>query len=202
MKRMKTLVVVDFQRDFCNNKGSLYVEGAEQAEDSIVKHIYTDNEIGEVIFTVDWHTPKHCSFKNNGGMWVPHCVQYSEGAGISQKLINACMDKNLPIKIFKKGNIDNEEEYGAFNKIGLIVDRKQIYVAVNNMAGDSSLKFEYSDVEVCGLAGDYCVKETMSILVNSNKIVNLYAFTDGIASIDGGKIFNEFLDSYPQIKRI
>ena len=112
------------------------------------------------------------------------------------------MDKNLPIKIFKKGNVDNREEYGAFDKIGLIVDGNKIYVAVNNMAGDSSIKFEHSDVEVCGLAGDYCVKETMAILLNSNKIDNLYAFMDGIASIDGGKAFNEFLNIYPQIKKI
>lgn len=198
---MKTLVIVDFQRDFCNNKGSLYVNGAEQAEDAIVKHIYSDNEIGEVVFTVDWHSPKHCSFKTNGGIWPPHCVQYSEGAGISQKLINACMDKNIPIKIFRKGNVDDKEEYGAFDKIGLIVTGDHIHVALCNMAGDSRISFEYPNVEVCGLAGDYCVKETITMLLNSHKISNLYAFMDGIASIDGGKTFNEFLDTNTEIKK-
>ena len=29
---MKTLIIVDFQKDFANKAGSLYVNGAEQAE--------------------------------------------------------------------------------------------------------------------------------------------------------------------------
>ena len=38
-KKTKTLVVIDFQKDFCNPNGSLYVPGAEEAEQAIVDYI-------------------------------------------------------------------------------------------------------------------------------------------------------------------
>ena len=101
---MKTLIIVDFQYDFCNPNGTLYVPGAEEAEEAIVKHIQEDDEIGNVVFTLDWHPSNHCSFIINGGQWPVHCLQYSEGASISQKIMNACIEKKLPIKFFLKGD--------------------------------------------------------------------------------------------------
>ena len=39
---MKTLVVIDFQKDFANPNGSLYVPGTERAEDGICSYIQVE----------------------------------------------------------------------------------------------------------------------------------------------------------------
>ena len=200
---MKTLVIVDFQRDFANNKGALYVPGAENAEQKIISYINNNHsDISDVIFTIDWHSPNHCSFKNNGGMWPNHCVQYTEGAGIVTDLMNICLYYNLPIKIFKKGNVDNIEEYGAFHEIEKYEEGDNMDIVTTNIAGDDTIIFENKDVVVCGLAGDYCVKTTIDNLLQCEDL-NVSAFIDGIASIDGGKTFDQFVkDMNLKIERV
>ena len=46
---------------------------------------------------------------------------------------------------------------------------------------------------VCGIAGDYCVKETLKNLYEKSPN-NIFVFEDGIASIDGGKALNEYVE--------
>lgn len=192
---MKTLVIVDFQKDFANPSGSLYVNGSEQAEVAIVNYI-TENakDLLDVIFTVDWHSPNHCSFKKNGGIWPVHCVQFSEGAGISDKIIQACISHNLNIKVIKKGNCDDTEEYGAFQYMWKPTSVN--YIKVSNEANQEQY-LECSDLVVCGIAGDFCVKETLSNLLKHNKNqdlnLNIEVLRKGIASIDGGETIDNFI---------
>ena len=202
---MKTLVVVDFQKDFCNPNGSLYVPGAEKAEFAIADYIENNyKDILNVLFTVDWHSPNHCSFKKNGGIWPVHCVQFSEGAGISDKIIQACISHDLKFSVFKKGNNDITEEYGAFQYIG-ISGREGIIVR-NECSQE--LVIPNTEFVVCGLAGDYCVKETLNNLIQFNKsqkefksinknalMLNIEVFKDEIASIDGGKKLELFINN-------
>ena len=79
MKEKVTLVVVDFQYDFCLLGAPLYVPGSDKALWNI-SHLIENNKVGRVIFTADWHPSNHCSFKKNGGQWNEHCVQFSKGA--------------------------------------------------------------------------------------------------------------------------
>lgn len=192
---METLVIIDFQKDFKN--GTLPVPNADIAEQAIVNYI-NDNysKISDVVFTVDWHSPNHCSFKKNGGIWPEHCVQFSEGAGISDKLMKVCMDHNLTIKVFKKGNVDDEEEYGAFEYIGNYGFKDgNVDIIVNNMAHKNTLHFDTANAVVCGLAGDYCVKESITNLMKYRGPVefNISVLKDGVASIDDGTTFNNFV---------
>ena len=83
----KILIVVDMQNDFCLESGSLYVKGATPVLWNIEDLIYKEN-FEEVWFTVDWHEPNHVSFKDNGGEWPVHCVQYSQGAAINDCLMS------------------------------------------------------------------------------------------------------------------
>lgn len=190
---MKTLVIVDFQKDFCRSSGSLYVKGSEEAEQAIIDFINKNTkDINEVIFTVDWHSPNHCSFVKNGGTWPMHCVQFTEGAGISDNIMKACIDNNITVKVFKKGNCDDTEEYGAFNYMWKY-DQNDYLKTVNE--ANQHIYIESSDIIVCGIAGDYCVKETLLNLIRHQEQIpiNIEVFVNGIASIDGGTSLMELI---------
>ena len=90
MKEKVTLVVVDFQYDFCLLGAPLYVPGSDKALWNI-SHLIENNKVGRVIFTADWHPSNHCSFKKNGGQWNEHCVQFSKGAAIHDLLLYGCI---------------------------------------------------------------------------------------------------------------
>ena len=198
---MQTLVVVDFQKDFANLNGSLYVKGAEKAKKAIIDYININHDsIYDVIFTVDWHSPNHCSFKKNGGEWPVHCVQFSEGAGIDDDIMKLCIDYGIKVKVLTKGNIDEIEEYGAFEYIEHYVNPTHDYediVIAQNEARNSSAEFGTFNLVVCGIAGDYCVKSTIENLIKErpNQPVELQisVLKEGIASIDGGKILDEYV---------
>ena len=51
---------------------------------------------------------------------------------------------------------------------------------------------ENEDVVICGLAGDYCVLETIKALIDLKPIIML----DGIASIDGGEKLNNYIKEH------
>lgn len=77
MEKKTTLVVVDFQYDFCLLGAPLYVPGSDKALWNI-SHLIENKKVDRVIFTADWHPANHCSFKRNGGEWNDHCVQHGE----------------------------------------------------------------------------------------------------------------------------
>ena len=194
---MKTLVVVDFQRDFYHQDGSMHVKGAEDAEDAIVNYINEHaSELSDVIFTVDWHSPNHCSFIPNKGEWPIHCVQFTEGAGINNRIFLTCVNKNIPVKIFKKGNIDSLEEYGAFAYVKHhVINGDTDIVVAQNEAQNSTVEFGSFNIVVCGIAGDYCVKNSIDNLIHNNCPVELQVsvLKEGIVSIDGGQILDEYI---------
>ena len=41
---MKSLIIIDFQNDFCQPSGSLYVKGAEDAKKGIISYIQKNSE--------------------------------------------------------------------------------------------------------------------------------------------------------------
>lgn len=180
----KILIVVDYQYDFYHPDGALYVQGAEKLYDNILKII---PDFDGVIFTLDSHPINHCSFKKNGGIWPLHCVEGTLGATIPLEFVKQA--KNYVFEY--KGRSYNIEEYGAFNTI-------------KNL--DLILNFSHTFVEdcefvICGVAGDYCVYETlknMICLCDGTKNIKLYL--NGIASIDGGTKLNNFIfDNYIKI---
>jgi len=44
------------------------------------------NNLAKVVYTRDWHPPKHQSFDIRGGPWPPHCVQNTDGAAFHDRL--------------------------------------------------------------------------------------------------------------------
>lgn len=163
------LIIVDCQKDFVS--GSLKVGGADKSIENILKFMLKHKiNISNIIFTVDWHPINHCSFDINGGQWPIHCVQFTEGASIVDKLLKNCIINRIPFEIITKGENSNEEEYGAFiDKQPNILDNEEVVI--------------------CGIAGDFCVLHTLeNILYLKPKV-----FLDGITSIDGGVKLKNFI---------
>lgn len=190
--KKRTLIIVDFQNDFCNPKGTLYVKGAEEAKTNIIKYLDENKDsIDNVILTRDWHRVDDKSFAENGGQWPIHCLQGNWGAEVDSAILSALKDLHLNFVYSNKGTNPNVEEYGAFSFIQETADG----IALQNV-NDSYVTIipaDATDIVVCGIAGDYCVLETTKNLVNSGKF-NVELFLDGIASIDNGNIINKYND--------
>lgn len=100
--KANALIIIDPQNDFV--KGSLAVPGAEEAMNNIIKFIEDHKQdLGYIAVTLDWHPLSHCSFKEFGGSWPPHCVQYSEGAAVYEPLMKAIIDSDIPVEFWTKG---------------------------------------------------------------------------------------------------
>jgi nicotinamidase-related amidase len=177
MGMVKLLIVVDVQYDFCNPNGALYVKGGENIKDNILKII---PDFDYVIFTNDTHPINHCSFISNGGSWPTHCVVNSIGEGIPVELLISAKDYSIECK----GGNPDEEEYGAFSSV--LDFYSQLIWAFDYLEPyDADLKSTDSIV-ICGIAGDYCVLETLKNILNMFPSDVIKIYNDGIASIDGG----------------
>ena len=186
MKEPITLVVVDGQYDFCNPAGALYVSGAETAVEHILHFIHTHERLAEVIFTVDWHQARDASFIPQGGPWPPHCIGFSKGSQIDERLVQACLDREIPFRVIRKGEVIETEEYGAFQHIEKLSGGRYRLATMT----DEVICADHRMV-ICGVAGDYCVLETLRNLLNEGLSVDVFA--SGIASIDGGTKLNNFV---------
>ena len=183
---MITLIIVDCQNDFIT--GTMSVKGAKNSVEEIKKFIKNHSkEIEKIIFTVDWHPYNHSSFKKYGGLWPHHCVQFTPGACIEPKLLKFVQSLEIDYEVSQKGEIEEVEQYGAFNEIEFVTDELgQRYYFDSLVTADANTTFV-----VCGIAGDYCVKSTIENLIKGEIVPKV--FMPGIVSIDGGKIFSDFV---------
>jgi nicotinamidase/pyrazinamidase len=135
------LVVVDVQRDFLPG-GSLAVRGGDEVVPVLARAVRAATQSHVPVFaTRDWHPPHHCSFRERGGTWPPHCVQNTPGAEIASGL-------RLPASamLVSKGSRPDRDAYSAFD--GTDLGRRLRSLAVRR-------------VVVGGLATDYCVRHTV-----------------------------------------
>lgn len=180
------LLIVDPQNDFIT--GTLAVEGAEVAIKKLSE--YLDN-VGEqydyVCVTMDSHPEDHMSFVTEGGIWPKHCVVWSEGWDVP-KYLDEVLNAHPHVGCYHKGDSADQEEYSIFDnwEDGLVLTQQ-----IKQLLRDDEVYFD-----VCGIAGDYCVLETLKGL---RKIVGdayITVLADFTASIDGGeKLTNYLLDN-------
>jgi len=135
------LIIVDVQNDFLPG-GALPVPNGDEVIPILNKYIELFNKVGAPIFvTRDWHPPNHISFKTQGGIWPPHCIQNSKGAEFAS---NLKLPKN--VIIISKAVNPNMEAYSGFEGTDLALKLKELGV---------------KKVFIGGLATDYCVKNTV-----------------------------------------
>ncbi len=146
----KALIIVDVQNDFADPRGSLYVKGGE----NIATRLAESNQKGEgpfdadvVVATRDWHVDPGSHF----GEWPEHCRAESWGAQLHPALDNL---RGLD-GVFDKGR--SAAAYSGFE--------------ASNQTDVSLADYLHSrgvtDVEVVGIATDYCVRATALDAVNS-----------------------------------
>jgi Amidases related to nicotinamidase len=174
--KAKVLVAVDVQRDFFDPSGSLYVPGSEALPEKIAA---IAGKYDAVIFTLDWHPGNHCSFKAQGGMWPSHCVAYTQGAGLPDEFAGILAEGESKVQLFFKGNLIDKEQYGAFENLPEGVIRTWLE--------------NCDSVDVCGIAGDYCVKESTANILKIVPASKVTMLTDCIRSIDDGSALAAFV---------
>ncbi len=223
LEEMYTLVIVDEQNDFNSKepKGALYVEGGEKTIDPICELIKRDHDkIHKIIPTLDWHNYQDYAFTEPGITWPPHCRQNSWGAALPEKLLETFYKYNMNVQYFYKGNCDEKDEifykkdkshteYGAFERNYFTTNPREydfIWLGENRKQ-DSTISIYTKNIVVCGIAGDYCVMNTIKNLLKMNKSyenhhefwnpeLNIKVFKEGIASIDDGTTLNNFITSH------
>jgi len=172
---MKSLIVVDLQKDFYDPQGSMYVSGAEALPARVAAML---PEFDNVFFTLDWHPLDHCSFKEQGGPWPVHCLAHSWGASLPDEVLKALDPARQNAFFYHKGVRSYRDEYGAYNDIS-----------------DNQLKIlrRSDEIVVCGLCGDYCVGETARRLIELGLKDKLVMQLSCTRSIDGGAAFDAFI---------
>lgn len=168
---VSSLLVVDCQYDFID--GSLACGGAHEAVEAAVAFINAQPD-RPVLYSVDWHGPGNRSFVPNGGIWPPHCVAGQRGSRIHEKFdteVIRVVQRPAEKTIYRKGTDDGVEEYSAFGA------RNAVGRTVGQDAGD--------DVIVCGIASEFCVRESVLDLMKAGRRVTI--LVDALAWVDRGK---------------
>lgn len=174
---LKTLVVVDVQRDFFDPSGALYVSGSEVLPGEIAS---LAEDYDAVVFTLDWHPGNHCSFQTQGGIWPIHCVAFTQGAGLADAFAPILAKGPEHVQLFLKGKDKAKEQYGAFE------DAASMDPVLLDWFARSS------QVDVCGIAGDYCVKESTKNLLMFVPVGKISLLKECIRSIDDGSALQAF----------
>jgi nicotinamidase/pyrazinamidase len=145
MEPKTALLIVDVQNDFSPG-GALAVPEGDSIVPVINQYITLFGNAGYPVFASrDWHPPRTRHFKDHGGLWPVHCVAGTSGAEFHPDL--ALPDEAI---ILSKGIDPAKDGYSAFEA-----------VTDDGSSLDEILKAnDISCLYICGLATDYCVKNT------------------------------------------
>ena len=156
------LVIVDVQNDFLPG-GALGVPDGDRVIPPLNRCAAAFAAAGRPVFaTRDWHPPDHCSFREQGGPWPPHCIAGTEGAAFAPGL-------TLPTTamIIGKGGRPEADAYSGFDGTDLA-----------RRLSDNGC----DDLFVGGLATDYCVRATA--LDGLGEGFEVTVLTDAVAAVD------------------
>ena len=173
------LLIVDPQVDFTT--GSLATKHGPKAMDYLAEKLANGawKNYGWIIITQDAHPKNHCSFVEQGGVFPPHCVQGTEGMEVHptlKKVLYDLMETNngMNIHFMEKGDLADKEEFSIFQ---------------NEHSGEKLRRtieeFEHFErIDVCGIATDYCVYETVKDLIAFYPAKQVRVVTNCLAAVD------------------
>ena len=142
---MKALIIVDVQNDFCEG-GSLAVTGGAQVARNITELLADDPGYAHVVATKDFHIDPGDHFSENpdfANSWPRHCEVDTPGADFHPHFEPAAVEA-----VFTKG--EYSAAYSGFE--GTDADGTSLTDWLRERGVD--------EVDVVGIATDYCVKAT------------------------------------------
>ena len=169
----KAHIIVDVQNDFCAGGALATDRGAKVA--SLISEYVEDNHhrYEAVVATQDWHIDPGAHFSDTPDFvdsWPVHCVANTEGAEIHPNL-----DTDYIEAYFRKGRY--EAAYSGFE--GLQAPEESVMTGEHEPGAtldDESPKTpladwlderEIQDVDIVGIATDYCVLATAKDAVDA-----------------------------------
>ena len=155
---MKALLLIDIQTGFCPG-GNLAVPEGDRIV-PIANRLIDSGKYDLIVASQDWHPPGHGSFASSHPgkkpfdmgmlsgkpqmMWPDHCVQNTSDADLHPDLHTDAIDF-----VQQKGQNPAVDSYSAF--------RDNDQSALTGLA-DYMRDHDVTELDLCGLATDYCVK--------------------------------------------
>lgn len=155
---MKALLLIDIQNGFCPG-GNLPVPHGDEIV-PVANRLIEDGGYNLIVASQDWHPENHGSFASQHPgrkpfemgelsgkpqvMWPDHCVQGTPDAEFHPDLNVEAFDY-----IQQKGENPAVDSYSAF--------RDNDQAALTGLAGYLRAQ-QVTELDICGLATDYCVK--------------------------------------------
>ncbi len=149
---MRALIIVDVQNDFCEG-GSLAVAGGAAVARAISERLAADHEYGHVVATKDFHVDPGAHFSDHpdyAASWPPHCVAGTSGADFHPDL-----DTGTVEAVFAKGA--HAAAYSGFEGAD----------EAGTPLADWLRARDVDEVDVIGIATDYCVHATAADAVRA-----------------------------------
>ena len=178
--RNSALVVVDMLYDFID--GTLACQNADNAVKETLKQIdkLTKGQGGDeheildtfpILFVRDQHPADHCSFTEQGGTWPAHCVTGTRGGEIHDDLKPYVREELT----FDKGCDKGTEQYSGVEGLN----------TAEQTLGEILELLDTTDVYVCGIATEFCVKNTCEDLRKAGFKVHLLKDCVGYVTAEG-----------------
>lgn len=169
----RALFIIDVQNDFTEG-GALGVEGGAAVAAAISEHVRAHPDSYDVVFASrDWHDPDN----DNGGhfaidrepdfvgTWPQHCMAGTDGAEYHPAVDTGLIDIHV-----RKGQ--GVPAYSIFE--GTTDDGRRFGVALDELG--------VTDVDVVGIATDYCVRaSTLDALAAGRRVRVLSDLVAGVA---------------------
>src|SRR5213078_659642 len=134
---INALLVVDVQVDFVEG-GSLGVQGGLQVAAMIARHVrHFKNEYQFVVASRDYHedAPDHISATPDYvNTWPPHCMIGTPGAAFVPTIQNLVREKYI------QADVTKGRHEAAYSPLDVLKENR------------------VDDIDVCGIATDYCVR--------------------------------------------
>jgi len=189
----KILIVVDYQNEFASEDGILYVNKGESIVDKIQSKI-DSNKYASIIYTFDTHKKEEYEKSEEKKLFPIHCEYNKPNWELykikpkSNERFSEIISRRHENEIFQFIQIENEFFFTK-NKFNIWIGNEMFPKFIENHFSNK----EY-EVEVVGLATDYCVKEAIKGFVDRNYKVSIdKEATRGIYNISTEKeIFEEF----------
>jgi nicotinamidase/pyrazinamidase len=174
---MRALIIVDVQNDFCEG-GSLAVAGGAAVARAISGLLAGDPGYAHVVATKDFHIDPGGHFSGHPDYvvsWPPHCVAGTTGSDFHPGLDTAAIEA-----VFRKGQ--HTAAYSGFE--GADEDGTPL--------GDWLRGHGVDEVDVAGIATDYCVNATAADAVRAGFATRvLLDLTAGVAPASTAKAIED-----------